>query len=206
MSLSLLRACRQALVAGLAVAACSEPVDCRVEPERCAGVSIAAPLRASPAVLPAAGAPAEPAPAAAYPTRRDPPPMGLAQRELGLGDGRLPGLRVGGDAAAEAAEAVQLKALFRRFGAAAKRHDVTALRPFVTDAFYARLQDTIAKHGDRLWRHLDRFEQAADADVALDVRPADDAAARQVEAQLPGGGQLKPIVRRTEQGWQFDRF
>lgn len=195
----------------MAAVACSEPVDCRVEPERCAGTGHVArgSHATAPPAHPALVAPAEvavPVAPAAYPVRRDPPPVGLAQRELDLGDGRLPGLRVGDDATAEAAEGVQLKVLFRRFGVAAKRHDVEALRPFVTDAFHERLLDTVAKHGDRLWRHLDRFERAAEAGVALDVRPGDATGTRQVEAQLPGGGQLKPIVRRTEQGWKFDRF
>jgi hypothetical protein len=189
------------------VCACTEPVDCHRERERCFGVRPALTVRAH--QKPTAAQPrveAPPSQPVARGDETDTPPPWVAQRVLGQ---PLPGHvnpEVARGLGGRDAEIEQIKVLLGQLGSAAKGHDLAALQPFVTERLETHLQEIVAQHGERLWRHLDKFARAGSAEAQVLVEAGDASDKRQVVVTVPDGAPLKPIVQQTATGWRFDRF
>jgi len=211
----------------LAVAACTEPVDCQRQPERCVIALAATPaatrkVQAEP--MPAAAADPHaghdraagdraghdhgqrlgvPSPGA-FPALADAvlPPGGRLRRGMQPfrpGQGDVP-------AADRGDETPALRAAVAAIRTAAAAHDGPALQAFLTPRLQESLAPVLARGGDRLWRHLDKYVAAIQAGLTIQVAPGESPDTRQLTIPAEGGSELKPILKQTESGWKFERF
>ncbi len=193
--------------------ACTEPVDCTVEPQRCPNRPVVM------AAQPAAGKPVAP-----REQQRVAVPFHNGQRLLQVpvdatGLGRPPSreplaVNVGavakpqGDAAplpAGSPSRTELTALVATVVQPTKARNFESLKPFITQRLYDTLTPLLVKDGDRLWRHLDKYQTAADQGFKTQVDSVEMDKA-QLHLTLPDGSELRPILARQNGVWKIDRF
>jgi hypothetical protein len=188
------RASGSLALAGLAVlAACTEPTDCRVEPQRCAIVPAAAP---APAVVPQA----------ALPHPRGPwLPGAKVQEQVAAPAPDKPARPA--EIVPDSPDAAIARGVLVGLRGAAAAHDMKQLSAHMTKRLVADLTPKLDKYAERLWRHLDRYVKAVDGGrFEIKSEPADTPTRRQVTVTLPDGGELRPILEREADGWKVDRF
>lgn len=209
-----------ASLAPLAVA-CTEPVDCAAQPDRCPRV--AATQELAPVALRRVGDAPAPATRAAVPPERAVPVVGKVldrlpivpvgggnhgQRFLDLGQGAtgaalLHARRAPGTLDEQVAAN---RMIILGIHKAAAAHDFAALKTHMSDRLAATVEPMLDKQGERFWRHLDKYAQAAEKSFEVRDEPGGDAEQRRIIVTLPGGEELKPILTKSGNGWKFDRF
>ncbi len=196
--------------------ACAEPVDCTVEPRRCPRLAapepqaahlpmptrtqlqVPAPTRGGQRLL---QAPLDPGAPGRPPSRE---PLALDVRALE----KLPPPAKAVDNAplpAGAPTHEELKALVAVVQLPAKARNFEGLKPFITQRLYDALSPLLAKDGDRLWRHLEKYVSAVDTGFKTEVESVEMERA-QLHLTLPDGSELRPILLRQNGVWKIDRF
>ena len=185
--------------------ACAEPVDCALEPKRCPnqavrqtdpasdGLANARPFRGAQRLL---QVPVDPNAPGQPPSRQ---PLAV--------DLRLPA-KVPAEAMplpAGAPSRDELNAMVATVQLPTKARSFEGLRPFNTSRLYDTLEPLLAKDGDRLWRHLDKYLIASDKGFKTEVESVE-ADRVQLHLRLPNGDDLRPIVVRQNGVWKIDRF
>ncbi len=205
-------------LAALALGACTEPVDCAAQPERCpriANVPQLAPVavtRQSEVAQPVAAAPTA-APALANRPQPLPviPPAGAGQggqrnleidQEHALAAARNARRAPGTLDAQTAADRMIILAIHK----AAAARDFAALKPHMSDRLIGAIEPMLDQQGERFWKHLARYAEAAEKGFTVRDEAGDGSNLRHMIVTLPGGEELKPILTKTPDGWKFDRF
>ncbi len=212
-------------VAGLLfAAACTEPTDCKREPERCLlpaaqpeAVGAAANAPGKPAVgpqfRPVAGAVPQLPDAALSPRVRaavakaqlqahaECPPLGLGQ--AGLAPAAVnPGLVAG-----ESPDALLARGVLAGLRGPAASHELPKLAPVITKRLLADMGPKMEQYGPRFWRHVDKYIKAADDGILkITAEPGDSADRKNISISLTGGEELRPILQREDGAWKIDRF
>jgi hypothetical protein len=204
-----------ALAAGLGASACTEPVDCTAEPERC-------PLVVPPTTRAGTAPVVVPAPVVAR-ARAQQANQAQAQRDRQAAakqaaEERTLKARIRADAELQAEQARlgdlspkerlhrTPEALIRRIRNVGANKNLVGLKRFMTEDFARRVDTMVADSPDRFWRHVARYVNAAEHGFELTSRPGPREGTRQLEVKGRGEMTLRPIVERSPKGWLFDRF
>ncbi len=215
---------RAAVAASLLLtAACSEPVDCSLEPHRCPtpGSSVLPPKPAEHR----ASAPSEGLDPTVRNRRIDRAAYEMAARrgqrliDVPAGDpvrqvlraARLQGgtPTAGKDAATVegGVSAMEVRAVLGALRGPMKARDLDGLVGKLTPRLATTLREALPQNGERLWRHMDRYLALLEAGFDVSEGPGDSAGVRQVVLTPSAGGrELKPIFAKTADGWKVERF
>ena len=203
------------------LSACDEPVDCGKGPGRClqqgavrhpAAGARKAPRIAQPADL-AGNARQRPAPARPSAADRPPPQRMIdPSQDPQMGAPRA-GLPTGQPAADFEATAALVHNstktptdLVRRIMNVAANRNVVGLKQFCTPKLRKNIDEMLAKHKDRFWRHLDKYVDAASNGFKLTEAVGDTDELKHLTVTTKSGADLHPVMTRGDKGWLFDRF
>lgn len=100
---------------------------------------------------------------------------------------------------------IQPKWLVKRIRNVAANHDAAALKRWCTPELQREMDQMLGKHAERFWRHLDRYAKAGgDGYEVTEERPEGEEMHLTVKAR--GDIVLKPVMKKTAEGWRFHRF
>lgn len=213
-----------AATAAAALCGCSEPTDCRAEPERCLrpanAVANTLPNFRQAALQAARGAePAntnnqlrvapQPVQGPANGAMALPPhgrvamapsdtmaARGRPQPEAGAGDGKP---------SAADPHIGEYRALLAAALEPIKKRDVAALTALCSPRMADTLKTIMVANADRFWRHLDRYPGViASSSLSITTEPGE--VDRTQLVVRSDGAELKPIVLQVGGQWRFDRF
>ncbi|MCO4763811.1 MAG: hypothetical protein KC502_20020 [Myxococcales bacterium] len=135
------------------------------------------------------------------------------QREGGSASGGLPNIAPGmieravinAKTAPGEDKDIAAKWMVKRIKNVAANHDKEGIKRWCTPRMAKEIDDMLPKHGERFWRHMDRYARAgAQGYATSDRRQEGD----KLHLTVTSAGDivLKPVLVRSAQGWRFDRF
>ncbi len=191
--------------------ACTEPVDCALEPKRCPN-RVAAPQPVVPTGAPKRQQLQVPVPTAngqrLLQVPLDPNAAGRQpSREPLAADIRARFKPIVDDAPlpSGAPSREELTTLMKRVIEPARARDFEALKQVITSRLYDALSPLVAKDGDRLWAHLVKYGGATSGGFKTDVL-SQEGGKTALHLTLPDGSELRPIVEQQGGVWKIDRF
>ncbi len=98
------------------------------------------------------------------------------------------------------------KWMVKRIRNVAANHDAPALKKWCTPRLQAEIDKMLPKHGERFWRHLDRYADAGANGYEVKEQRREGPDRLHLTVHAKGDIVLKPVLERAEQGWRFDRF
>lgn len=185
------------------LSACTEPVDCARQPERCRGVQTRAD-RPTPAQQPATRAGTTERPGEAPADRKDADPDLL--RRLRLGTEVDAEERRLGDLAGSERSTATPELLIRRLRNVGANRNLQGLKRYVTPELAAQITVRAAEQPDRFWRHIERYVSAAEHGFEISSRRGSPEVGLQLQIEARGDIHLRPVVVRTKEGYRFQRF
>lgn len=207
----------------MALAACSEPVDCGAEPGRCLPAAYGAattalrgpvqalrpqPVAADANSLKALAAPTaqlKPLPPGAKRLRAIPPTDTMAARSR---DGAVAQVR--DDAAAAVTAPVDraraIRAALKDAVPALKARDFEALKAKASQRFAQNIPEIQAKYADRFWRHAEKYVPVfTGPPPTIDLEDQGDGRV-QAKITAPDTTELRCILVQEAGSWKIDRF
>ena len=104
-----------------------------------------------------------------------------------------------------APSADELKGIIASVLLPTKARDFEALKPFITARLYDTLTPLLAKDGERLWRHLSKYQTATEGAYRTEVEAVEADNVR-MHLTLHDGSEMRPILTKQNGVWKIDRF
>ncbi|MEY3013562.1 MAG: hypothetical protein RIT45_2297 [Pseudomonadota bacterium] len=96
--------------------------------------------------------------------------------------------------------------LVRRIRNVAANHNLPGLERYMTPKLVASTREMMPQHAERFWRHLDRYAQAGAHGFELEQKAGAEEGTLELVVKAAPDIVLRPVLRRTDAGWRFERF